>query len=126
MDNTAKPPGTKCQTVRYSTDFKHQICLKYLSGQYTKTQLQEQYRIKGKSRLLSWLRDLGYISKNSAELMNSPKIHMPKASEDVIRHIQRLEDALQDAQLQAAIYHKMIEVAEREYQISIRKNLNTK
>jgi len=126
MDNTTKSAGAAKYRVRYSEDFKHQICLKYLSGHFTKTQLAEQYGIKGKSRVLSWLRELGYISENSIHLMSRPKMSKPQTSDDVVKHIRHLEDALADAQLQAAIYHKMIEIAERDYQISIRKNLNTK
>ena len=126
MDNSTKSAGTGKYRVRYSDDFKHQICLKYLSGHYTKEGLQAEYGIKGKSRLLSWLRELGYISETGIQFMSPPKIAKPAASENVSEHIRRLEEALIDAQLQAAIYHKMIEVAERDFQIKIRKNLDTK
>ncbi|OJW83172.1 MAG: hypothetical protein BGO69_18830 [Bacteroidetes bacterium 46-16] len=126
MDNNVKNAGTTKYRVRYTEDFKHQVCLKFLTGHYTKTALQNQYGIKGKSRLMSWLRELGYISETGIQFMSSPKVAKPRASENASEHIRHLEDALIDAQLQAAIYHKMIEIAERDYQIKIRKNLNTK
>lgn len=126
MDNNTKGAGTTKFRVRYSEDFKHQICLKYLSGHYTKTALQEQYGIKGKSRLISWLRELGYISENGIQFMSTPKVMKLKTSENQSEHIRHLENALEDAQLQLAVYYKMIEIAERDYKIKIRKNFNTK
>ena len=112
--------------VRYAEDFKHQICREFLSGNYTKEELQKKYAVKGKSRLLGWLRELGYISANSIQPMRKPRVKKPKKRKPVPEDIKELENALQDAELKAEVYRKMIEIAEQQYKIKIRKNSNTK
>ena len=109
----------------YGTEFKHEVCRKYMCGRHTKTELQELYGIKGKSRLLTWLRTLGYENQVKEVVMKRtqmPRLKKPKEAANP----QSLEEALEDARLQAAMYAKMIEIAEREYKIKIRKNSNTK
>jgi len=135
MDETKKYTGPKYRN-RYTEEFKHQLCREYLSGKYTKTELQEKYAIKGKSRLLSWLRELGYmeyIRENEIKIMKHykrkykiKKTKISKQPERSPEQIEHLENALWDAQLQVAAYGKMIEIAEQEYKIKIRKNLSTK
>ena len=96
-----------------------------MCGRHTKTELQELYGIKGKSRLLTWLRTLGYENQVKEVVMKRtqmPRLKKPKEAANQ----QSLEEALEDARLQAAMYAKMIEIAEREYKIKIRKNSNTK
>lgn len=120
--------------LRYTAEFKHQVCREYVSGQYSKSELQEKYGIKGKSRLLDWLNELGYsqyIRENAIKIMRKNRVlnlkktkHIQQGSDS--ERIKNLEKALQDAQLKAAAYNKMIEIAEQEYKIKIRKNLNTK
>lgn len=136
MDNTTKGYNGPKYRVRYTEEFKHQLCREYLSGNYTKTELQEKYGIKGKCRLLSWLRELGYmkyIRENEIKIMRHYKkkyrikqAKISKQSERSPEQIRDLENALWDAQLQVSAYSKMIEIAEQQYKIKIRKNLNTK
>jgi transposase-like protein len=108
----------------YKEEFKHEICRKYLSGQYTKTELQQKYKIKGKSRLLTWLRTLGYVDKENNFIMKQKPPKKRKPAEKKSK--QSLESALEDAKLQAAMYARMIELAEEKYKIKIRKNSDTK
>lgn len=128
MENTRKHTGSK-HRIRYSKEFKHELCRKFLSGNYSKAELQEKYRVKGKSRLLSWLRELGYleyIRENSIQIMRKHTDTETKISGQLPNDVKDLENALQDAQLKAAVYCKMIEIAEKRYKIKIRKNLNTR
>lgn len=108
----------------YNEEFKHEICRKYLSGQFTKTELQEVHNIKGKSRLLTWLRTLGYIDQEKSAIMKRGIPKKQKSGNNKSK--QSLEEALEDAKLQAAMYARMIELAEEKYKIKIRKNSDTK
>lgn len=117
MKNQTNSKGPKYR-VRYTAEFKHEICRKYLGGNFTKQELQDEYGVRGKSRLLTWLRELGYIRKNSSDSMGKTKSRRIKVNPSTT--------PLNDAQLQAEIYLRMIEMAEREYKIKIRKNYNTK
>ena len=128
MDKHKKNSGPKYR-VRYASEFKHMVCREYLNGNYTKTELQDKYGIKGKSRLLSWLHELGYIEyahEKGIVIMRKKKEKETENSERSPEQIKDLEDALKDAELKAAAYSKMIELAEKQYNIKIRKNLNTK
>lgn len=128
MDNSKKRVNHKFR-YRYAEEFKHQVCREYLSGQYNKTELQEKYGIKGKSRLFSWLHDLGYseyIRENNIQIMKKYRSLKGQKSGEFPSQDQPLQNALQDARLQAAAYLRMIELAEKQYKIKIRKNLNTK
>jgi transposase-like protein len=126
MDKYKKHFGPKFR-VRYAEEFKHQVCREYLSGNYTKTELQDKYGIKGKSRLLSWLHELGYIQfTHEKGFVMMKKEKKTKNSELSPEQVKDLGKALRDAELKAAAYCKMIELAEKQYNIKIRKNLNTK
>lgn len=128
MDKSKKRIDHKFR-YRYAEEFKHQVCREYLSGRYNKTELQEKYGIKGKSRLLSWLHDLGYmeyIRENNIQIMKKSRSLKRQKLDEFPSQDQHIQNALQDARLQAAAYLKMIELAEKQYKIRIRKNLNTK
>ena len=128
MDNSTKRVNHKFR-YRYAEEFKHQVCREYLSGRYNKTELSEKYGIKGKSRLFTWLHDLGYmkyIRENNIQIMSPYRSLKKQKPDEFPGQDEQLQNALQDAQLQAAAYLKMIELAENHYKIKIRKNLNTK
>jgi len=128
MDNSKRNRNQKFR-IRYAEEFKHQVCREYLSGHYNKTELQDKYGIKGKSRLFTWLRELGYtkyIRENNIQIMKKYRSLKRQKLNEVPGQDQYLQNALQDARLQAAAYMKMIELAERHYKIKIRKNLSTK
>jgi len=107
--------------IRYTEEFQHEVCLEYLTGRFTKAELQNKYGIKGKSRLFTWLKKFGYIAQNLIKPMS-------KSTSNINRSQQKKDkqNKLEDAQLKAEIYSKMIEIAEQEYKIKIRKNFNTK
>jgi transposase len=91
-------------------------------------------------RLLKLMRDLGYLSHDS-QLSSSfalPQTKMPsnKTSpqpEDqdfemlqLKKRIQDLEKQLKDAELKAIAFSTMVDIAEKEFKIPIRKKYNTK
>lgn len=103
----------------FSETFKLHVINEVLSGRLSKEDARRRYKIKGKSAILSWLRKFG--SPNFVN-MSDPSSNQ----EDLQAKIKRLEQALEDALLKAEGYSKMIDIAERELKISIRKKSNTK
>ncbi len=104
---------------KFTETFKRQVIADVLSGHLTKEQARKHYQIKGKSSVLYWIRKFDlpnpiFMSKQ------------PPDEKDLQAKIKRLERELEDAQLKAEGYSKMIEIAERELKISIRKKSNTK
>ena len=107
---------------RYNLDLKHEICRLYISGGFTKDQLQDRYGIKGKTTLLMWLRKLDYITKSKEQPKNTL---LPLAIEDS-KEVKALKSKLFDAELKAEAYQRMISIAEKKYKIDIRKKSGTK
>ena|ERR1700678_3020604 len=120
MEKKKECTGSK-HRIRYSEEFQHEVCLEYLTGRFTKAELQNRYGIRGKSRLFTWLKKFGYIAQNSIKPMSKSKANVKRSQQQKDR-----KNELEDARLKAEIYSKMIEIAEQQYKIKIRKNFNTK
>ena len=117
MDNTRRT---------FSDELKRQIIAEVESGKRTKEQARSFYKIKGKSAILYWIRK--YEKSNSTFTVET-KYTMPAQDEntkELLLKIKQLERSLEDAVLKAEGFSKMIDIAERELKISIRKKYNTK
>ena len=103
----------------FSETFKRQVIQEVLSGQLSKEEARRRYNIKGKTAILNWIRKLD---------IPNPIIMSdhPLNEKELLAKIKRLEQELEDAKLKAEGYSKMIDIAERELKISIRKKSNTK
>jgi len=123
----------------YPESFKRKVVEEYLSGCATKMDLLRKYGIKTKSGIQRWMKSLGYVNVEN-ELIRKPKFGsltyscMPtktssNSSEDPIvlqKKIAELERQLQDEKLRSEAYQRMIEKAEKELNITIRKKPYTK
>lgn len=123
MDRYSTVSFSKWQS-RYSEEFKRFVCNEYIRGTASKKQLERQYGI-GKSRLTYWLRDIGYDSKPEG-LLSLPQMKKAVKPETEEKSASQLKIELEEAQLLAESYRKMIEIAERELKIKIIKKSNTK
>lgn len=114
----------------YSDEFKRAVCEEYLNGTASKMDIQRKYRICYKSAIVTWLRKFGYAKQaGSHHLVSSTLNSMGKSNKDtqaLEQKIKMLEQQLADAELKVVVYDKLIEVAERDLNISIRKKRNTK
>lgn len=128
---------------KYFTDpERHQIIQEYLNGYITKQSIWEKYtgQVEEHGQLLRWMRQLGYdeVFKTrrpkfalNPVLMNS---HMATkdSSEESFENLQlkkriaELEAQLKDAEMKAIAYSTMVDIAEKELNIAIRKKYNTK
>lgn len=86
-------------------------------------------------QILYWMRQLGYV----AERINTKPVALvsmskkkrstgsqPGSEEALQARIKQLERQLQDSQLTAEAYRRMIQIAEKELKIDIQKKSNTK
>ena len=122
---------SKEERMYLSNHLKHQIIQEVLSGSISKEEARRRYRIRGKSAILKWMRKFGYGSKveSIALRMKSKKTKpkdLPDDSQALKQRILELEKALEEANLNSEFYSTMIDIAEREFKISIRKKLFTK
>ena len=127
------------KAARFHTETeKHQIIQEFLSGQNTKTEIFEKYTgIRGEhGQILKWMRQLGYntsLNPNiAANIHSMPKKKAREKEDESFENLQlkkrilELEKQLKDAELKAIAFSTMVDIAEKEFKIPIRKKLNTK
>jgi transposase-like protein len=123
----------------FSEPERHQIIKEYLNGNYTKQAIWEKYtgHTNEHGGLLRWMRELGYIENKTSKFANiNPTRLKIMAKKDLSekdfetlqlqKRIAELEKQLKDAELKAIAFSTMVDIAEREFKIPIRKKHNTK
>jgi transposase len=116
--------------------FKHSVIKEYLAGGIGMNALLKKYNIKTHGGVLRWMRQLGYSEVPvkgrylaSAKPLSLPakKTHKDQPS-DVLsqQRIKELERLLEDEQLRSEAYRRVIEIAEKDFNIPIRKKPDTK
>lgn len=121
----------------YSLELRHKICREHLEDGTKLADLVRKYELSCHSLIHSWLRTLGYLPgynrrtkvtylhvEKSLDLKTKNKKDDSLTAEQ--QQIALLKKELEDARLQAEGYRRMIEIAEQELKISIRKKPNTK
>ncbi len=117
---------------RYTEAFKRMVIEEYLATGTPKQQLLDKYGITFRGAFQAWMPALGYVDiRKLPKYSNEPDRHpMSQPKEENIqalkKRIKELEQALDDEKLRAEAYVRLIELAEREQGVSIRKKDNTK
>lgn len=120
MDSPTNQPLKRTQRD-YTLAFKRIVVQQVEQGSLTYKQAQLKYGIQGRSTVLVWLRKLGSLDWQfppRPPQMRKPPIPRPPTPE---QRIKELEAALQLERDRVAAYRTMIEVAEKEHGLSIRK-----
>lgn len=120
---------------------KHHIIKEFLETGRTKRFIWKKYTGKDEEhgQLIRWMRELGYNEVNPSRNSNlDATIFMAKKKikldfeEDSFESLQlknrikELERQLKDAELKAIAFSTMVDIAEKEFKIPIRKKFNTK
>ena len=126
MERYSKEYSSKWQS-KYSEEFKRFVCNDYLTGSMTKKEVELKHNL-GNGRLTYWLRERGFdgLKTRIVSLPDMKLVKINTAEKDTQKSITELEKELQEAKLLAEAYRKMIEIAEKEFKISIVKKSNTK
>ena len=127
---------------RYFTDSdKHFIIQEVLRTGKTKREIWEKHTgdEHDHGQILRWMRQLGYDesvsiikTKNVLNLPLMKKQEEPDNRNELLDNIQlkkrieELEKQLQESEMKAIAFSTMVDVAEQEFKISIRKKYNTK
>jgi transposase len=112
----------------YSMSLKLQIVRAVEQGSLSITQVRKQYGIQSHATVLSWLRKFGNF-----DWENQSPLNMPKSPEQKIMELEAqvkllekqkavLERHAYVADKKAILFDMMIDLAEKEYHIDIRKN----
>lgn len=135
------------KAAKYFTEAeKHKIIQELILTQCTKVEIWEKYTGEEEEhgQLLRWMRQLGYNTGIKTRRPNivSNDYSMPQkkikpdkpdnASAESFENLQlkkrisELEKQLKDAELKAIAFSTMVDIAEKEFNIPIRKKYNTK
>lgn len=112
-------------SIHYSAVFKKRVVSSVLSGELTKDEARRVYSIKGKSTVLKWMRKFGFQEVRPV-IMSEEKPHADLSKQEALAKVKALEEALRLAEIKAAGYSMMIDIAEKEFKVPIRKKLDTK
>lgn len=125
---------------KYPEKFKRKVIEEYLRTGCAKMDLIRKYKIQSKSGITSWMQELGYEDVrrkmyyfevlNRATLMTGKKIKKQKPvigeQTALLEKIKLLELKLEEEKLRSEMYSRMVEIAEKDLNISIRKKYNTR
>ena len=119
----------------YSLELRHQICKEHIVEGVKLADLVRRYDLSCHSLIHGWLRKLGYLPgvnrrtgvaylrfENENDLNKKPATAKTLTEEQIAL----LKKELEDAKLLAEGYRRIIEIAEQELKIPIRKKPNTK
>lgn len=112
----------------YTLSLKLQVVKEVESGELSATAAQRKYGIQGRSTVINWLRKYG-----SFDWENQTPSNMPKTPEQKVMELKAkvkllekqkrlLEHQLAQSDQKSIIFDMMIDLAEKEYAIPIRKN----
>jgi transposase len=119
---------------RFTEEFKVAVVREVLSGQLSQEAARRKYSFSGTIQVLKWMKlyeKYGVCSlilaRNPQLLMrNKDKKQKPLEQLELEARIKLLEQQLEDQSLLREMYDRMIDIAEKEYKIPIRKKPNTK
>lgn len=112
----------------YSDEFKLQAVKHYLSTSDSLQVTADKFGIPAGASVFKWVRI--FESEHSASVMEQPNkkpvTDISSTPEEMARRIQELEQALESERLKNLAANKMIDIAERDLNISIRKKSGAK
>jgi transposase-like protein len=125
-------PKTRISQI-YDDAFRRKVVDEYLKGKLNKKELSVKYHIGGKSAILSWMRQMGYSNVNSRakriKFRREPiytSVAHNKSKLELERENRELKRKLEDEKLRSEAYFRIIEKAEQELKITLKKKLNSK
>ena len=113
----------------YSDEEKIAIIDEYLTGNQTAKSIQKKYGLQGHSQIQDWMIVFGLRGKrlkdaqDSTAEINSQQVNYPT---DLEKRVKQLEQELENERLRVVLLDKIIEIAERDLKISIRKKSGAK
>lgn len=126
-----KDKGYKKRTQKdYSMNFKLSVVQEVEKGLISYKQAQQKYGIQGRSTVLMWLRKYGTFDWDNQTPYSMSTDKTPEQKllelEQKVRLLEkqnaRLKHQAEQSDKKAIIFDMMIDIAEQEYNISIRKN----
>jgi transposase-like protein len=120
----------KRKVNHFTDELKMQVVQEYLETDLSQVELQKKYGIKGNSSILNWMRKFGLQepNENLIEIRHAMSKETAKTSHEreLENKVKELEKLLDYERLRTTALNTMIDIAERELKISIRKKSGAK
>jgi hypothetical protein len=142
MEETSKVISGLRSGSSFTISERHQIIQEMLSSNCTRAGIWRKYTGQSAEHgfLLRWMRQLGYPMEltvrrttfggnNNLMAKNQTTTSKAEDSFEILqlkKRISELETQLKDAEMKAIAFSTMVDIAEKEFKIPIRKKLNTK
>jgi len=116
----------------YTMSFKLQVVSEIERGEITRTQALSKYGIQARSTIKSWLKKYGNFDWKNQSTMSTSKnpeqriIELEQQIKLLEKQKSRTEYIAERADKKAILFDMMIDLAEKEFNIPIRKNSNPK
>ena len=118
--------------IYFSDEEKRLIIEEYLAGNVTKREVYRKYtgRESDHGSIIRWMRDFGDSDKEkpvkTIQVMAKKNEAESFENLQLKRRVAELEKQLKEAEMKAIAFSTMVDIAEKEFQIPIRKKFNTK
>jgi transposase-like protein len=122
----------KRKTTSFGPSQRRAIVEEYLNSNSTKAAVWRKHTGEKQERgqLLRWMRQLGYLDNTVCEkivpLDMAKEKRKQQSKAELEKRVRELENQLLDSQLKEEGYRRMIDIAEKDLKISIRKKPDTK
>jgi len=120
----------KTNVNKFTDDFKLMVVQDYLSSGISKEELKRKYNFTGCNNIYRWMRKFGLSkpSEDQIQLHRTMKMEKHKSSseQELELKIKKLEDDLKREQFKTLALNTMINIAERELKVDIRKKAGAK
>jgi transposase-like protein len=120
----------KRQVKKITDELQFQIVQEYLNTSTTQKELKEKYNFGGNNNISNWLRKFGLskLSEEQLELHQAMAKEIEKTSleQELEKKVKTLEADLKFEQLRTKALSTMIDIAERELKVDIRKKSGAK
>ena len=122
----------------FTEEFKKKIIAEYLESDLTKREILDKYGIRSNSAIQSWMRKYGisdpFGKKDYFGVINLDRLKKKQVSPSELelekkaleKRIRELEQKLEEEQIRSEMLTRVIEIAESDYKLNIRKKPNTK
>jgi len=120
----------KLKVNQFTDELKFQVVQEYMDTDVSQRELMQKFNIRGVHTIKKWMRkfDLQAPSQQEIELQRTMANQKEKTSyeRELEAKVKKLEQQLDDEQLRTLALETMIEIAERDLKISIRKKSGAK
>jgi transposase-like protein len=120
----------KTEVNKFTDDFKLMVVQDYLRGGISKEELKRKYNYTGCNNIYRWMRKFGLSnpSEDQKELHRAMAKEKYKSSleQELELKVKKLEGDLKLEQLRTKALSTMIDIAERELKVDIRKKSGAK